>query len=218
MNKYNCFFSALFVILIIFLIQVSIYPQTFTKITQGPFVNDGGASRSVNFVNYDGDGDLDLFVSNGKRFGQYNFLYSNTAGVYTRVFGTAPVMDSLPHDGSSWADFDNDGDLDVCTVTWYDSVNTLFRNDGNGSFTFLSSSPVVTNRGFSETCSWGDYDNDGDFDLFIARQETNTAACVATMGTLTLLKLQPIQLLMRRAIMHVQDGVTMIMTAIWICL
>ncbi|RPI18113.1 MAG: T9SS C-terminal target domain-containing protein [Ignavibacteriae bacterium] len=145
--------------------------QTFTKITSGEFVNDGGASRSVNFIDYDNDGDLDLYVTNGKRFGQRNFLYNNTGGVFTRVFNTALVNDSLPYDGSSWADYDNDGDADLCAVTWYDSTNMLYQNNGSGNFVLVTGSPILINRGFSETCSWGDYDNDGLVDLFITNSE-----------------------------------------------
>src|SRR5436190_11506881 len=93
----------------LFLITPSSNSQIFTKITQGSFVTDARASRSVNFIDYDNDGDLDLYVTNGKRYGQFNFLYNNNSGIFTRVFNTGPVMDSLPYDGSSWADFDNDG-------------------------------------------------------------------------------------------------------------
>lgn len=149
--------------------------QSFTKVTSGSFVNDGGASRSVNFVDYDNDGDLDLYVSNGKRWGQRSFLYRNDGGNFNRVFNTGPVNDSLPFDGSSWADFNNDGLLDFCTVTWYDSVSVLYKNDGGGNFTFLGSSPVVTNRGFSETCSWGDYDSDGLLDLIVTNSRSNNS-------------------------------------------
>ncbi len=149
--------------------------QTFTKITTGSFVNDGGASRSVNFVDYDNDGDLDLYVSNGKRFGQRSFLYQNNGGSFTRVYNTGPVNDSLPFDGSSWGDFNNDGLLDFCTVTWYDSVSVLYKNDGGGNFTFLGNSPIVTNRGFSETCSWGDYDSDGLLDLIITNSRSSNS-------------------------------------------
>jgi len=157
-------------LLFIFLIGINTLSQTFTKITTGSFVNDGGASRSVNFIDYDGDGDLDLFVSNGKRYGQYNFMYQNIAGTYTRIFNLGVTQDSLPFDGSSWVDFDNDGDLDMCAVTWYDSISVLYQNN-SGTFVLLSSSPVVTDRGFSEDCSWGDYDNDGLVDILI----TNSA-------------------------------------------
>lgn len=153
----------------------NIYSQIFTKVTSGSFVNDGGASRSVNFIDYDNDGDLDLYVSNGKRFGQRSFLYQNNSGTFTRIFNTGPVNDSLPFDGSSWADFNNDGFLDFCTVTWYDSVSVLYTNNGNGTFTFLGNSPVVTNRGFSETCSWGDYDEDGLIDLIITNSRASNS-------------------------------------------
>jgi enediyne biosynthesis protein E4 len=141
--------------------------QTFTKVTTGSFVNDGGASRSVNFIDYDNDGDLDLYVSNGKRFGQRSFLYQNNAGSFTRIFNVGPVNDSLPFDGASWGDFDNDGNIDMCAVTWYDSISVLYKNNSGGSFTFLGNSLIVTDRGFSETCSWGDYNNDGLIDLFV---------------------------------------------------
>ncbi len=147
------------------------FTQTFTKITTGSFVTDAAASRSVNFIDYDNDGDLDLYVSNGKRFGQKSFLYQNNAGSFTRIFNAGPVNDSLPFDGASWGDFDNDGNIDMCAVTWYDSISVLYKNDGGGVFTFLGGSPIVTDRGFSETCSWGDYDSDGLIDLFITNSD-----------------------------------------------
>lgn len=169
MTKNSNHTTPVFFILLVMIIPMhfNLYSQTFTRITTGSFVNDGGASRSVNFIDYDNDGDLDLYVSNGKRFGQVSFLYRNEAGSFTRLFASTPFNDSLPFDGSSWADFDNDGNIDMCTVTWYDSVSVLYKNNGSGSFTFLSSSPIVTDRGFSETCSWGDYDNDGLVDLIV---------------------------------------------------
>jgi hypothetical protein len=162
-------FLKLATVLLLFLCLINnTFSQTFTKITLGAFVNDGGASRSVNFIDYDGDGSLDLFVSNGKRFGQRNFLYRYSAGNFIKITGSQITGDSLPFDGASWADFDNDGKPDLCAVTWYDSTNVLYHNEGNGVFTLLGNSPVVTNRGFSETCTWGDYDNDGLVDLFIS--------------------------------------------------
>lgn len=160
--------------LLVILMMSQAYSQ-FTKVTTGAFVNDGGASRSVNFIDYDNDGDLDLYVSNGKRFGQKSFMYQNNGGEFTRIFNMGPINDSLPFDGASWGDFDNDGNIDMCAVTWYDSVSVLYKNDGSGNFTFLGSSPIVTNRGFSETCSWGDYDNDGLIDLIVTNSRSTNS-------------------------------------------
>lgn len=168
-------FAGLLAALILSFSMPQIDSQTFTKITNGQFVNDGGASRSVNFIDYDNDGDLDLYVSNGKRFGQYSFLYNNSGGVFTRVLGAGPVNDSLPFDGASWADFDNDGNIDMCAVTWYDSVSVLYKNNGGGAFSFISGSPIVSDRGFSETCSWGDYDNDGLVDIIVTNSRNSSS-------------------------------------------
>lgn len=132
-------------------------------------VNDGGASRSVNWVDYDNDGYLDLFVSNGLEGGQQNFLYHNNHdGTFTKMTAGPLVNGHAPSDGSSWADCDNDGDLDAVVVAWYDSTNAFFENNANGTFTQIFSGPVANDRGYSETCSWGDYDNDGYVDLYVS--------------------------------------------------
>ena len=65
MNKKCNRFTSLLVILAVVSSASAIHAQTFTKITTGDFVNNGAASRSVNFVDYDVDGDLDLYVTNG---------------------------------------------------------------------------------------------------------------------------------------------------------
>lgn len=148
------------------------YSQYFTKVTTGQFVNDGGASRSVNMIDYDNDGDLDIYVTHGPAGGQNNCLYKNNGtGTFTKVTDIVIVQDGRRSDGSSWADIDNDGDLDLCFVNWSGAGNNLYTNNGNGTFTFLNTNPVSATGGYSETCSWGDYDNDGLVDLFV----TNSA-------------------------------------------
>ena len=143
--------------------------QSFTRITTGPMVNDGGASRSVNWVDYDNDSYLDLFVSNGLEGGEENFLYHNNHdGSFAKITTGPMVTGHSPSDGSSWADYNNDGDLDAVVVAWYDSTNAFFQNNGNGTFTQILTGPVWSDHGYSETCNWGDYDNDGYVDLFVS--------------------------------------------------
>ena len=153
------------------MINPVINAQDFIKMEQSIVSLDSGASRSVNWIDYDNDNDLDLFISNGLQNGQNNFLYRNDNGVFVKIENDPIVSDFLPSDGSSWTDFDNDGFADLCVVNWWNRINLLYKNNGNGTFTFLSSSPVCTQLSYSEACSWGDYDNDGLIDLFI----TNSA-------------------------------------------
>jgi hypothetical protein len=148
--------------------------QTFTRVA-GPWDADSAASRSVNWVDLDGDGDLDLFVSNGHVGGEINFLYRNEGdGTFTKIPGDPIATYAMPSDGASFADVDNDGDLDGFVVAWYDSNNSYFRNEGLGNFTQLVVPPLTTDHGYSETCNWGDYDNDGRLDLFVSNSGSPT--------------------------------------------
>ena len=166
------FFSYKIFSLIIFISAniVGACGQTFTKITTGPVVTTDADSRSVNWVDINNDGLVDLFISNGKAGGQNNMLYINLGGgQFTKVTSDSIVMDNKPSDGATFADCDNDGDLDAFVVNWYNQNNLFYTNDGAGNFTAISSAPVVTSGGYSETASWGDYDNDGLLDLYVTR-------------------------------------------------
>ena len=152
--------------------------QSFTRITTGPAVNDGGASRSVNWLDVDGNGTLDLYVTNGPAAGEKAFLYLNSGAPsysFTKVTGDPSVNDAGKSDGASAGDLDNDGDLDICVVTWYGDVDMLYTGNGDGSFTKVLSGPVVESGGHSETCSFGDYDNDGLLDLYVSNSGDGVA-------------------------------------------
>jgi len=97
------------------LLNSCINAQNFSKVTNSIVSIDSGASRSVNWIDYDNDNDLDLFISNGYRYGENNYLYRNDNGTFIRIFNQPLVKDSLPSDGSSWGDFNNDG-LPICVL------------------------------------------------------------------------------------------------------
>jgi hypothetical protein len=150
---------------------------TFTKITTGVLVNDGGRSFGNSWGDIDDDGDLDLFVSNaGPTPGTTNFLYRNDGnGSFTKITNSIVVSDSGRSVGCSWVDYDSDDDLDL----WVDNENlpgdpaqdnSLYRNDGTGNFTQITSGDIVNDGGASIGSSWADYDNDGDLDLFVPNQ------------------------------------------------
>jgi hypothetical protein len=142
--------------------------QTFTKMIGEPVSNDGKGSRSVNFIDFDNDGDLDLFVSNGKFGGENNMLYQNDGGSYTEVTIGALVSDGSSSDGASFGDYNNDGLIDGIVVNWYNQQNLLYAADSGGYWTQVTDQPPGSDLGYSEACSWADFDADGDLDLFVA--------------------------------------------------
>lgn len=144
----------------------------FSKVQNSPVTTTAGDSRSVNWIDVDGDGDEDLFVSNGPKAGENNFLYLNNGhGGFTLVTDDPIVKDASPSDGATWADYDNDGDLDCFVVNWYNINNLLYQNDGKGKFVQITSGEAVNDKGYSETASWGDYDKDGLLDLYVTNSE-----------------------------------------------
>ncbi|MFA6457516.1 MAG: FG-GAP-like repeat-containing protein [Bacteroidota bacterium] len=163
---------------LLFAATLTMQAQYFTKITTGPQSNDGGDSRSVNWVDYDNDGDLDLFITNGPSVTANNFLYNNNGnGTFTKVIDASVVNDPGSYDGSTWADYDNNGTLDVFTATWYGQKNS-FHRQFNGKFEKVTRGAIATDQTYSETASWGDYDNDGYVDLYLANSAVNKENCL----------------------------------------
>ena len=68
-----------------------------------------------------------------------------------------------------WADFDNDGDLDLFVGFREGVANHLYRND-SGTFTDVAAELGVADLNDTRAASWGDFDGDGDLDVFIANQ------------------------------------------------
>lgn len=142
---------------------------TFTKITSGnPIVTDIASSTSAVWGDYDNDGDIDLFVSNN--IGFKNFLYRNEGnGQFTSILNDPIVNYTGYAHGAAWSDYDNDGYIDLFIADYFPTrFNKLYHNNGDGTFTEIKSSPLVTDASFSVSSAWGDYDNDGDQDLFVS--------------------------------------------------
>ncbi len=153
------------------LIPVLLFAQQFTRVESGPVVSDGGDSRAVNWVDYDNDGDLDLYITNGPSGGQHNFLYENDGlGNFTKNDTAAIARDDSPSDGSSWADMNNDGHLDLFIANWYGANNLLYLNTGDGAFSALNDTSA-SDGGFSESAAWADVNSDGYADLFVANSD-----------------------------------------------
>jgi hypothetical protein len=142
---------------------------SFTRITNSVVVGDPADSEGRAWVDYDDDGDLDLFVSNAHSYP--SALYQNDGtGVFTRVT-TSGLTDRVEETSAvCWADYENDGFLDLFLANA--DVNSLYRNDGDGTFSSIADSAVVTDvipaSALFTNCAWADYDNDGFIDLYVS--------------------------------------------------
>jgi len=144
----------------------------FSLMTTGDIVNDGGTSVGGVWGDYDNDGDLDLYVTNSGAL-EPNFFYENNGdGSFTKVTAGNIIAYAGNSHGASWIDFDNDGDLDLIVANDQDQANFFFSNNGNKTFTKISNA-ITEEANNSYGTAWSDFDNDGDYDLFIANRGSN---------------------------------------------
>ncbi|MBS1809463.1 MAG: VCBS repeat-containing protein [Acidobacteria bacterium] len=121
-------------------------------------------------TDYNNDGWLDIFVMRGGwEFAMRNSLLKNNGdGTFTDVTEASGLLsDKHRTHSAAWADFDNDGWLDVF-IGHEETPSQLFRNNGNGTFTNVSDKAGVNRREFTKGATWGDYDNDGNADLYVS--------------------------------------------------
>ena len=140
--------------------------QNFIEKNLGDLTGTNSASRSANFLDINGDGWDDIFISNGKSGGQDNMLYiNNQDGTFDTNLSDDMVKDGGSSDGASFADVDNDGDLDMFVVTWHGQVNSFYRGDASGEYTLEPNIAMGNTGTYSEAAAWGDADGDGWLDL-----------------------------------------------------
>jgi hypothetical protein len=161
---------------------------TFTDVTQEAGVGDKGYGVGCSAADFDGDGDLDLYVLN---YGPNVFYRNNGDGTFTDISQQSGLANPCWSLSACWFDYDNDGDLDVyvCNYLEYDrgkfrsyypaagypgplsyrgQPDALYRNNGDGTFTDVTKEAGLYNpngRGMSVTVA--DLNNDGLLDIYV---------------------------------------------------
>jgi hypothetical protein len=141
----------------------------FTDVAGPLGVSVAGVTRQASWIDYDNDGDLDLFVAFRDK---PNRLFRNDGGRFADVTAESGIGDPRKTVGAVWFDVDGDGDLDLFVANQNGDTNGLFRNDGGRFVDVAREWGVDAPRRSAELGGVGpavaDYDGDGYFDLFVA--------------------------------------------------
>lgn len=127
-----------------------------------------GRSRSVNWIDYDTDGDLDIFIGNKLRNGFPNVMFRNDRGRFRKAdVGLSEEMNTL---SSTWSDWDRDGDPDLLLTRYAPETAVAYENVG-ARFQQVGLPGITGERWNSAT--WGDYDGDGWSDLHLVGEHVS---------------------------------------------
>lgn len=173
-------------LLFTFFIPTQFWAQNYNSLPM-PFLDNQGYCRGISWVDVDNDDDLDVYISGQiTATEQLNTLYINNGdGTYTLSPELQPPAASMGH---GWGDYNNDGNIDVLIArTWnFGELNQFYINNG-GTFTLDNSTgltPAIASP-YEGTVSWGDYDNDGDLDVYIVRWNDQTNQLFRNNGNST---------------------------------
>ena len=131
----------------------------------------GVGDATLGWADYDLDGDADLLIAGHSGSGPLTTLYENNGNSFSAVPNLPFIHVSLGE--IAWGDYDNDGDPDLLlTGEMANGTPTtqVYRNNGNGTFTDVNAGITAMEESMVD---WGDYDNDGDLDFFIAGAMSN---------------------------------------------
>jgi hypothetical protein len=146
---------------------------TFTERTKESNLIDLFGGLNLVQADYDNDGDVDVFVLRGawlgKRGNHPNSLLQNDGhGRFQDVTFAVGLGDRhYPTQTAAWADYDNDGDLDLY-VGNEKVPNQLFENDGQGQFNDVANRAGVAHEGWAKGVVWGDYNDDRFPDIYVS--------------------------------------------------
>ncbi|NOT35112.1 MAG: T9SS type A sorting domain-containing protein [Candidatus Eisenbacteria bacterium] len=140
----------------------------FERINSGPLGTDLQDGQVYNWIDYDNDRDLDVYLTNYAGSAPNRLYRNNGTGVFTSITTAGTIVtDNLFSLASVWQDFDNDGDLDCLVTNDATGLTRFYRNNNDGTFTNINLAQLTV-AGPHYGAASADYDDDGDMDLFVS--------------------------------------------------
>ncbi|QHI37580.1 hypothetical protein IMCC3317_29600 [Kordia antarctica] len=144
----------------------------FTEISGSEYV----FSQRSNFVDLNQDGHLDAFVCHDVDPNVY-YLNDGSGNLVFNQGGLGDIAGGGNY-GSVWIDYDNDRDMDMFIAKCRGgsstiNINEMHENDGTGTFTEVASTIGLADPVQTWSSAWGDFDNDGDMDVFVGASSTS---------------------------------------------
>ena len=138
----------------------------FTDVTEKLNMNSPLDANQGLWIDADNDGYLDLYITDEHH--PNRLLMNQKNGAFAEVPWSEGFRDTAVSQGASNSDFDGDGDQDIYVCNWF-LPDYLLINDGRGRFArVLLDLSTLTKKISTNSAAWGDTDNDGDNDLYVA--------------------------------------------------
>lgn len=146
--------------------------EYFTNVSESSGLITNFYTWGADWGDFNNDGNLDLYICNYTYAGATNQLFENKGdGTFREIAENVGVDDTAASFSCAWADFDNDGDLDLYVSNSSGYTDRLYRNDGN-IFVDIISQTGITGDQHTGDITCGDFNNDGFVDLYLSNNQT----------------------------------------------
>jgi hypothetical protein len=149
----------------------------FPDIAPGLGLNTFDLAGGAVAADFSGNGFQDIVTTTSDASGQMRYFVNNGDGSFTERTTEAGLTGLWGGLNMIHADHDNDGDVDLLVLrgAWWKELgrhpNSLIRNNGDGTFTDVTFDAGLAEVHYpTQTAAWGDYDNDGDLDLYVGNE------------------------------------------------